>query len=67
MPQAAADAMKLTRNQELVLSTLEDAAQPLSAYGILDRLREHGLRAPLQSTARSTTSSRRAACIGSKA
>ena len=48
MPYAVADAIKLTRNQELVLSTLEDAAQPLSAYGILDRLREHGLRAPLQ-------------------
>lgn len=39
---------KLTRNQGLVLSVLEEAEQPLSAYGILDRLRVHGLKAPLQ-------------------
>jgi Fur family zinc uptake transcriptional regulator len=39
---------KLTRNQSLVLSVLEASGQPLSAYGILDRLREHGLKAPLQ-------------------
>lgn len=38
----------LTRNQDLVLSTLNDAEGPLSAYDILDRLREEGLRAPLQ-------------------
>lgn len=38
----------LTRNQELVLGTLNGAAAPLSAYDILDRLREQGLRAPLQ-------------------
>jgi Fur family zinc uptake transcriptional regulator len=38
----------LTRNQELVLQTLNHAASPLSAYDILDRLREQGLRAPLQ-------------------
>lgn len=38
----------LTRNQELVLGTLAHAAGPLSAYDILDRLREDGLRAPLQ-------------------
>jgi Fur family zinc uptake transcriptional regulator len=38
----------LTRNQELVLSTLNSADTPLSAYDILDRLREDGIRAPLQ-------------------
>lgn len=38
----------LTRNQELVLETLNNAESPLSAYDILDRLREAGLRAPLQ-------------------
>jgi Fur family zinc uptake transcriptional regulator len=38
----------LTRNQALVLGTLNHADAPLSAYDILDRLREDGLRAPLQ-------------------
>lgn len=38
----------LTRNQELVLKTLNHADAPLSAYDILDRLRDDGLRAPLQ-------------------
>lgn len=38
----------LTRNQELVLGTLNHSAGPLSAYDILDRLRAEGLRAPLQ-------------------
>ncbi len=38
----------LTRNQELVLGTLNHASGPLSAYDILDKLREAGLRAPLQ-------------------
>lgn len=38
----------LTRNQELVLGTLNHAPGPLSAYDILDKLREAGLRAPLQ-------------------
>ncbi|WP_246710815.1 Fur family transcriptional regulator [Mesorhizobium sp. RMAD-H1] len=49
MPHMAhANDLKLTRNQSLVLSVLESSEQPLSAYGILDRLREHGLKAPLQ-------------------
>lgn len=49
MPQVAhAGEPKLTRNQSLVLSVLEASGQPLSAYGILDRLHEHGLKAPLQ-------------------
>ena len=38
----------LTRNQQMVLDTLNGAESPLSAYDILDRLREGGLRAPLQ-------------------
>ncbi|WP_336277095.1 Fur family transcriptional regulator [Bartonella sp. CB178] len=39
---------KFTRNQMLVLDTLKNAKEPLSAYTILDRLREEGFRAPLQ-------------------
>ena len=38
----------LTRNQTLVLDTLSQSGGPLSAYTILDQLREHGFRAPLQ-------------------
>jgi Fur family zinc uptake transcriptional regulator len=38
----------LTRNQDLVLKTLNGADAPLSAYDILDKLRDDGLRAPLQ-------------------
>jgi Fur family zinc uptake transcriptional regulator len=38
----------LTRNQDLVLQTLNRAESPLSAYDILDQLRAEGLRAPLQ-------------------
>ncbi|PDT80242.1 Fur family transcriptional regulator [Sinorhizobium sp. BJ1] len=43
-----ADESKLTKNQSLVLAVLQSSEQPLSAYSILDRLREHGLKAPLQ-------------------
>ncbi|MEK9833582.1 MAG: transcriptional repressor, partial [Rhodospirillaceae bacterium] len=38
----------LTRNQSLVFGVLEGAEAPLSAYTILDQLRDEGLRAPLQ-------------------
>lgn len=38
----------LTRNQSLVLDTLSQSGGPLSAYSILDQLRDHGFRAPLQ-------------------
>lgn len=38
----------LTRNQALVFDALSAAEAPLSAYTILDRLRDEGLRAPLQ-------------------
>lgn len=43
-----ADRTGLTRNQALVLDRLERAAGPLSAYALLDLLREDGFRAPLQ-------------------
>lgn len=42
------DPKPLTRNQALVLDTLSAEHAPLSAYDILDRLREDGLKAPLQ-------------------
>lgn len=38
----------LTKNQSLVFSALSDAGEPLGAYTILDKLRDKGLRAPLQ-------------------
>jgi len=38
----------LTKNQTLVYGALSHAGEPLSAYAILDRLRDKGLRAPLQ-------------------
>jgi len=38
----------LKKNQKLVFDVLSNSSSPLSAYSILDRLREHGFRAPLQ-------------------
>lgn len=38
----------LTRNQSLVLERLSAANTPLSAYAILDQLRDQGIKAPLQ-------------------
>lgn len=38
----------LTKNQLCVLEKLERATGPLSAYTLLDQLREQGFRAPLQ-------------------
>lgn len=38
----------LTKNQLCVLEKLELASAPLSAYTLLDQLRERGFRAPLQ-------------------
>tara|TARA_B100000575_G_scaffold250106_1_gene216846 strand:- start:13 stop:417 length:405 start_codon:yes stop_codon:yes gene_type:complete len=38
----------LTKNQSLVLGALRKAKHPVGAYELLDRLREHGLKAPLQ-------------------
>ena len=39
---------ELTKNQALVMRVLSQADGPMSAYGILDELRDDGLRAPLQ-------------------
>ena len=39
---------ELTRNQALVMDTLSSAKAPMSAYTILDELRDSGFRAPLQ-------------------
>ena len=39
---------KLTKNQSLVFNTLTEADGPMSAYTILDALRDDGFRAPLQ-------------------
>lgn len=39
---------ELTRNQSLVFEQLEKFSAPLSAYTILDGVREDGMRAPLQ-------------------
>ncbi|AGA65267.1 Zinc uptake regulation protein ZUR [Liberibacter crescens BT-1] len=38
----------LTRNQSLVYKTLRSSEKPLTAYNILDILRDYGFRAPLQ-------------------
>ena len=38
----------LTKNQSMVFDTLNRAEGPLSAYDILDKLRDDGLRAPPQ-------------------
>jgi Fur family zinc uptake transcriptional regulator len=38
----------MTRNQQLVFGALARAGTPLSAYQILDLLRDEGFRAPLQ-------------------
>ena len=43
-----ADARELTKNQTLVLDALSKTDGPLSAYSLLDELRVHGFRAPLQ-------------------
>jgi Fur family transcriptional regulator, zinc uptake regulator len=43
-----APAPPLTRNQQLVLERLRQSAGPLTAYGILDQLRDNGIKAPLQ-------------------
>ena len=39
---------KLTKNQTLVFDALTEAKGPLGAYGILEKLRDQGFRAPLQ-------------------
>jgi len=39
--------MQLTANQQRVLATLQQANSPLSAYALLDRLRDAGFSAPV--------------------
>ena len=41
-------AQELTKNQSLVLDVLSHTEGPLSAYSLLDQLRDKGFRAPLQ-------------------
>lgn len=43
-----AKSMQLTTNQKLVFDALRHASGPLSAYALLDRLRIHGINAPVQ-------------------
>jgi Fur family zinc uptake transcriptional regulator len=38
----------LTRNQKLVLDAISQAGRPVSAYDILDDIRPHGIRSPVQ-------------------
>ena len=38
----------LTKNQILVLNTLTAASKPLTAYSLLDQLKDHGIKAPPQ-------------------
>ncbi|MGX5828174.1 Fur family transcriptional regulator [Mesorhizobium sp. 43Arga] len=39
---------ELTRNQKLVLEAISRAGKPVSAYDILDDVRPHGIRSPVQ-------------------
>ncbi|AHK44597.1 MULTISPECIES: Fur family transcriptional regulator [Ensifer] len=39
---------QLTKNQTMVMNALSHSEGPLSAYTILDKLRDQGFRAPLQ-------------------
>ena len=48
MRQTIHSSEPLTKNQSLVMGALSEAAGPLSAYAILDRLRDRGFRAPQQ-------------------
>ena len=48
MAQSGRSKSKLTKNQELVFDALAKAGQPLGAYMLLDVLRVHGFKAPLQ-------------------
>ena len=48
MSKYEASKSDLTKNQTLVMGALSQAKGPLSAYTILDELRDDGFRAPLQ-------------------
>jgi Fur family zinc uptake transcriptional regulator len=40
--------LKLSKNQALVYEALSQASKPVGAYDLLDQLKAHGLKAPLQ-------------------
>ena len=40
--------LKLSKNQALVYEALSQAGKPVGAYELLDQLKAHGLKAPLQ-------------------
>ena len=48
MKKSVVTKVKLTKNQSLVLDSLIKAGQPSGAYALLDSLRPHGFKAPLQ-------------------
>ena len=48
MSQSSNHELDLTKNQSLVMSALMESNAPMSAYTILDKLRDEGFRAPLQ-------------------
>lgn len=48
MTSHAQTGVDLTKNQSLVMGALSSSDGPLSAYTILDQLRDDGFRAPLQ-------------------
>ena len=48
MKENSERALTLTKNQSLVLDALTKVDQPSGAYALLDSLRQHGFKAPLQ-------------------
>lgn len=46
-PRTAPTGTPLTRNEALVLSTLEEAGAPLKAYELLGQLKAQGVKAPM--------------------
>ena len=48
MGHLAGKKINLTKNQSLVMEVLSDSKSPVSAYSILEKLRDKGFRAPLQ-------------------
>jgi Fur family zinc uptake transcriptional regulator len=48
MTVAQSPPRKLTRNQQLVLERLQASGKAMTAYELLDELRDAGLRAPVQ-------------------
>ena len=48
MTHNSENTVKLTKNQTAVLAVLQEASVAMSAYDILDHVREKGIKAPLQ-------------------